>query len=50
MQFLKFIKRNEINFFFINLIVKYYANNIVPIYCVKQVIIKIQHLKQIKIP
>ena len=31
MQFLKFIKRNEINFSFINLTVKFYAN-IVPIY------------------
>ena len=31
MQFLKLIKHNEINFFFINLIVKLYPN-IVPIY------------------
>ena len=31
MQFSKLIKRNQINFFVINLIVKFYAN-IVPIY------------------
>ena len=31
MQYLKFIKRNDINFFFVNLIVKFHAN-IVPTY------------------
>ena len=48
MQFLKLNKRNKINFLFINLIVKFYAN-VVPIICIKQEIIRIKHLKQLKI-
>ena len=49
MQLLKFITCNEIDFFFIKLIVKFYAN-IVLNYLHKTSIIKIKHLKQIKKP